>query len=172
MRRLENRSVGTSIPGVKRFLAFLSVCLLATASPAGDAVETILLHASNATIQAGGGTAKFEPGANRQCVGFWNTTNTVVSWKTRVPAKATYRVVVVYASLASQPGSDVELTIGSQRANGLAKPTGDWGKFVELDLGPVLIRRPGELEVSARATRMGGGGGAWNLRAVRLVPEP
>jgi hypothetical protein len=139
---------------------------LRVCAAAGD----IVLEAVNAKVNAAGSGAKFEPGSDRRCIGFWKSTNVTVSWTVQIPERATYRVVFIYATIAPAP-PEVEVTVGGQRANGFAKPTGDWGKFEEADLGPVMVRKPGTVEVVARVTRMVGAN-AVNLRAVKLVKEP
>lgn len=131
----------------------------------------VVLEAVNGKVEAAGSGARYEAGLDRRCIGYWKSTNVTVSWRFELKERATYRVILVYATLAPEPGPEVEVLVGSQKANGFAKPTGDWGKFVELDLGPVLVRKPGTVEVVARVTRMVGVN-AVNLRAVRLVKEP
>jgi hypothetical protein len=158
-----------NLPSVKAILpALLFFCAaLRLLAAAGD---VIALDSKNARIEDRDGSAKYEDIANRRCVGFWHGTNVVVTWKFDVPEKGAYRVIVVYAALVPEPGSEIEVNVANQRANGLAKPTKDWGKFEELDLGPVLLRKTGPAEVTVKVTRMSGGHGL-NLRAIRLVRE-
>lgn len=141
-------------------------CTLRAYAAMGD----ILLEAVNAKVDAAGGGAKYETASDRRCIGFWKSTNVTVRWSVEVPQRATYRVIFIYATIAAD-APEVEVAVGSQKANGFAKPSGDWGKFLEVDLGPVLVRKPGTVEVVARVTRMVGGN-AVNLRGVRLVKEP
>lgn len=149
-------------------LAVFAVSRVCAEEPAGSVV---LEAVSAKIIRAAGDTAKFETAGDRRCVGYWHSTNTVVRWTFELKERATFRVVLVYASQCPEPGPEVEVTAGAQKANGFVKPTGDWGKFTEQDLGPVLLRKPGTVEVAARVTRMCGERGV-NLRAVKLVKEP
>lgn len=156
---------------MKCLTAFLLLACPALCARAEEVPGTIVLAASNAVIEANGGSAKYENKADRLCVGFWNSTNTVVRWRAAIPARGAYRVVVVYAAQIGPGGTDVRVDVGdTQSANGLAKSTDDWGRFRDLDLGPVLLRRPGDVDVAVRVTRMSTGS-AWNLRAVKLAPE-
>lgn len=139
--------------------------------PAAATNDEITLPAVSATIDAGGCKAKYEPGDNRRCVGFWDTTNVVVKWRCDIPARGAYRILLVYAAQVSEPGPTLEVIAGDQRADGIAKPTGDWGRFTELDLGPVVFRKPGTIDIFVRAIRLCSNHGV-NLRAMRLVREP
>ena len=154
---------------MKALNILLAALWLPCAVLAGTA-DAITLDAKSATIEDPTHEAKYESGGDRMCVGFWHTTNVVVRWTCDVPRKGAYRVILVHAAQISDPGSEVEVTVDGQRANGFVKPTGDWGRFEDADLGPVILRKPGQVEVTVKVTRFWAGRGM-NLRAVRLERE-
>ena len=59
--------------------------------------------------------------------------------------------------------------IGHWDATGFVPATGDFQKFAELDLGPLMVRKPGKIDVTVQVTRIERKD-AMNLRAVKLVP--
>ena len=150
-----------------RFLLCLMV--LVGVARAGDPAGTIVLPARDATLEAGDGTMQFH-GKERGVIGHWNSTNSVAAWKVTVPAKATYRVILTIACDVTNAGSEVSVEMGGQRATGVVPDTGGWGVMKDQDLGPVLLRKPGEYELTVRATKRPHSA-VMNLKAVKLVPE-
>ncbi len=138
---------------------------------AAETNEAIVLDSKDAVIDAAGGKAQYESKEDRRCVGYWESTNVVVRWTTTVPAKGAWRVAVEYAAQLPDPGPEVEVVAGNQRASGILRPTGDWGKFVLADLGPILFRKAGSIEVTVKTISLCRGHGI-NLRGVRLMREP
>lgn len=139
-----------------------------------NAADPIVLDSKDAKIEQPPGDAKnmarYETVANRLCVGFWHSTNIVVRWPVNVPAKAAYRMILVVSCIKGMEGAHVQAMIAGQKADGFVPSTTDWGNFVEWDLGPVLLRKPGATELTVQATSIPRGS-AMNLRAVKLVPE-
>lgn len=148
-------------------LAVLSV--LAMAGLAAESTKPTVLHSRDARIE-GQGSAKYESRPEQQNIGVWNTTNTVVKWPTASLGKGVYRVVVVFACSPGEEGSDFEVTVGSQRAAGVTVSTGGWTRFAEMDLGPVILRKDGPVDVAVRVIRIKRHWGI-NLRELRLIPE-
>lgn len=136
-----------------------------------SAADTIMLKARDAVV-GGDGQGKYEAGPARDCIGFWHSTNTTVSWSFDLTNRGTYRVLMVYSTGPKLGGGAFEVNVGGQRADGSAIDTGDWGCFMELDLGPVMLRKPGRLELVVRPTRLVNNRHVMNLRGVKLVPEP
>ncbi len=150
---------------------FFAMAVWLAMAVAVRAAETIVLDAKDAKIeQPQDGMAKYETIPNRLCIGFWHSTNIVARWSLNVPAKSAYRVVAVLSCMKGSEGAQFEVRVAGQRAAGFVPSTDDWGRFVELDLGPVLLRKPGPAELTVQAITMPHGS-AMNLRAVRLVPE-
>lgn len=154
---------------MRHLFPFFALYALVSVALAADPAGTITLHVRDAVLEARGGTTQFHGGTNRTVIGHWNSTNSVVSWKTTIPVKAAYRVVLVCSCDAENAGSEVLVEVGGQRATGTIPATG-WGNLTELDLGPVLIRKPGEVAASVRALSRKRGA-VMNLKEVKLVPE-
>lgn len=149
-----------------RIRAYLAVALLlAAALPARATAEAIVLKARDAAIKGG---ARYV--ASTDNIGYWQDANAVVSWTATVARAGTYRVLVTLACPPADAGSAYEIRIGSQRVNGFVPNTGSWTVYKEYDLGPVLLRRPGDVRIEIFATRKVGS--TMNLRAIRLVREP
>lgn len=149
-------------------LMLLTLCALPLAAGAADGSGEILLPSKAAALE--GPDAKYDDGAEFKCIRNWKSTNVVLRWSFDVPAKAAYRVYVTYAAPNDATGCEAELATGNQVAKFMVKTTGDWRKFVETDLGPILLRKPGPAELTIRVTRKMGGS-VWDFRSLRLVPE-
>ncbi len=134
---------------------------------AADDSRIILLETKDAKIEGGG---RYDDTNGYKCIRDWKTTNVVARWNFDVPAKGSYRVLLTYACPRDGDGSEIEVNVGTQRANGLTESTGNWTTFKEFDLGPVLLRRPAATELSVKATRAAHGS-VWDLRSVKLVRE-
>lgn len=63
-----------------------------------------------------------------------------------------------------------KVPVAGQTIGGTATSTGGCTKCKELDLGPVMIRKPGEYELVIQPVKMARSA-LMNLKAVRLVPE-
>lgn len=150
---------------IRRLLAAFAAC----AALAAGAAAPFEFHAKDAKIAAAG-SIRFEEKPGFQNIGAWNNTNAVVRWNAAELPKGTYRVRIVFACANDNPGSAFEVNVGGQRANFTVLPTGGWTVFQEADLGPVIIRKTGPAEVTARITRIPH---RWaiNLRTIRLEPE-
>lgn len=155
---------------MKFLIRILLVLLPVFAAAAADPEGTIVLPAKAATL-SGGGTICFQGGTNRICIGHWNGTSNTVSWTFRVPEKKTYRLFITFSCDNGQAGSKFEVAIANQIVGGTVSGTGDWGKFEEMDLGPVMLRKPGDYDLVIRPTRVARTA-VMNLRQVKLVPEP
>lgn len=136
---------------------------------AADPPGTVVLAAKDAKL-SGDGMMRYQPETNRQCIGHWNSTTGTIAWTFHAPAKQTYRVVVVAACVTPEAGSEFEVAVGTQIARGKGPDTGAWGNFVDVDLGPVMVRKPGEVAVTIRGTKIAKRA-VMNLRAIKLVPE-
>lgn len=134
-----------------------------------QAADPIVLKARDAMVA--GPEAKYESGGARDCIGFIHSTNVTITWKFDLPQRGAYRVFVLYSTGPKLGGGAFEVTAGGQRADGSPVDTGDWGNFKELDLGPILLRKPGPTELVVRPTRLVNNRHVMNLRSVKLVPE-
>lgn len=130
------------------------------------APETIALEASAAKVT---GSARYEP--TTQNIGYWNSIASRVTWTTSVAVAGTYRVHIVYACQDKAAGGTYDVNVGNQKANGTVRATGtSWHTYLEEDLGPVLLRKPGPLSVEVVA-KSKPGQAVMNLRRILLVRE-
>lgn len=133
------------------------------------------LHAADIVLPAktaalNGKEAIYDDAPGYKCIRHWKNTNITASWKFEVPKKAAYRVFMTYACPPDLIGSEIEITAGTQRATGIVQSSGGWNRYKEFDLGPLIFRKTGPLEIVIRATRINRGT-AWDLQSMRLVPE-
>lgn len=143
---------------------FLMLALSATGVHAAD----IALPTKAAKLE--GQPAYYDDATGYKCIRHWRNTNITARWTFDVPAKSAYRVFLTYACPPDITGSGIEVTVGPQRATGFTQSTGGWNRFKEFDLGPVLLRKPGQTELVVRITSIVRGNG-FDLQSVRLVPE-
>lgn len=129
--------------------------------------EAVRCRAADARVSGG---LKVEVKGGTTNVGYWLSIDGVVQWKTSVPARGTYRVVASLACPADSAGAEFVVDVGTQRANGTVPVTGSWTNYVDLDLGPVILRQPGPIDVVVRAIRKPRYA-VMNLREIRLVAE-
>lgn len=154
---------------MKAALLILATCLCALPAARAESAAALAFAARDAKVE-GAGSAKFETNPDQQNIGVWDSTNTVIRWTAAAVAKGTYRVRVVLSCAPESAGSDYEVTVGNQRANGVVPATGGWTRYEEADLGPVVLRKAGPVDVALRVTRIQRRF-AINVRAVKLVPE-
>lgn len=154
---------------MKRSAFLLLGALLTLAVWAGDPSGTVVLAAKDAKLSGDPGL-RYQSDPARLCIGHWTNLAGVVTWTFNAPEKRTYRVVVSAACVAPEAGSEFEVAVGSQVARGKAPATPGWGDFVDIDLGPVMVRKPGEVAVTVRGLSIAKRS-VLNLRAVKLVPE-
>jgi hypothetical protein len=141
--------------------------LLSTLGVHAATGTVIRFRAVDATVSGG---PKLENKGGITNVGHWMSIDGLVQWKTNLPARGTYRVIAMVACEARSEGAEIVVDVGPQRANAVIPSTGSWDRFIALDLGPVILRQPGELPVTVRALRKPRYA-VMNLREIRLVPE-
>lgn len=139
---------------------------LLAAAVFGQQSETheIVLRARDAVIV---GNAKF----SHEKIGSWDSISNRVIWTTSVARAGSYRVFFDYACPANCSGTEFEIWVGNQKANGLIAGTASWTSFVKLDLGPVLIRKPGDYRVEIVPTRSPRQRSLMDVRSVTLQRE-
>lgn len=139
--------------------------------PIVDPEGTLILKAADAQIigPAHGATAKYEEGADRDCIGFWTTADDAVTWKTSITRPGSYLVVAEYACAAGREGSVVRFTIADQPLDLTVESTKGWSRFRRADLGLVRLDEAAEIEIRVKPEAIPNEA-ALNLRSVRLIP--
>jgi alpha-L-fucosidase len=125
-----------------------------------------VLQAFQATISGKG--ARYEPGLNKQCIGFWYDLATSVSWDTRLVKPGKYSVQL---GLACEPGSEdsqVDVEVQGKVFKVRVPVTKGWSDFITLDLGTIEAAA-GNCEIRVRPVAKARGA-IMNLRSVTLVP--
>lgn len=144
----------------------LLILLSLTAAAAGQRSEgdTVVLHARDAVII---GNAKLGNGK----IGSWDSLSARVLWTATVARAGSYRVFFEYACPPNCAGTEFDVRVGSQKANGIVAGTASWTDFTRLDLGPVLLRKPGDYGVEVIPTRSPRTRSLMDLRSVTLQRE-
>lgn len=148
---------------VMSFTAALLTRAVAASSTAGE----IVLEAGDATLTRG--SARYD--ASLDVIRDWRAADTVASWRFELPAKKTFNVILVYSCPATSAGSEAVVTVADQRVAHIVTASPDANTHKERNIGPIILRKPGTQELRIQMPDKKGLHGAWNLRAVRLVPE-
>lgn len=152
------------MPAMVRVLLLVLLSVLGARAVTGEAVRC---RAAEATVSGG---TRIEVKGGSTNIGYWLSIDGVVQWKTSVPSRGAYRVVLSLACASDSGGAEFVVDVGTQRANGTVPVTGSWTNYVDLDLGPVILRQAGPIDVVVRAIRKPKYA-VMNLRELRLVPE-
>lgn len=147
-----------------------AVVLMSLTALAADPPGTIVLHARDAELESLGKGIAFNNPTGRVYIGSWKSTESSARWAVDYPSRAAYRVILVAGCDATNAGSTVQVDTAGQSATGTIPSSGAWGQFVDVDLGPILVRKPGPTNLTVRATRIARFA-TMNLKAVKLVPE-
>jgi alpha-L-fucosidase len=141
--------------------------VVATPAIGPDAKGDYALSADDAELH--GSQIKTENQGGKPNIGFWDKSDEWISWKVKFEKAGTYRVSANCAT--THPSSEFVLEVSGQQLQGKLTSTGDWAKFVSVDLGQVAIAAPGEQEIKvhprdARTWR------PLNLREITFKPHP
>jgi len=134
---------------------------------AADEEGVVILEADRAIVH--GTSAKYESGADRDCIGFWTNAKDWVEWKARADRPGTYAVKLTYA-VEPPGGSEFTVEVAGQELSGVATATGGWGQFKTIELGEIRIDEAGNLAVAVRPKSLKGAG-VMNLKRITLEPK-
>jgi alpha-L-fucosidase len=151
--------------------AFSSTVALRLAGPPNIEVTPIMqeadgsvtLRASEANLH--GDTVKVEGSSEHDNIGYWMDSNDWVDWEFKLGAPGKFELTAETAALAA---GSLEISIAGQTLRAQAPATGDYGKYVTLNLGALHLSSPGRLVLAVHPVKDG-----WqpvNLRAIRLEP--
>jgi alpha-L-fucosidase len=135
--------------------------------PTQAADGSVALPAEEAVIH--GNTAKCQPGAGKQNIGYWTNANDWVSWDFVVKTPGKFDVEITQACIPGDAGSEYTVAVGDQTLQGKVEDTGDWSKFVVRTLGSVTLSNAGRYTLSVKPTNMPHGA-VMNLESVTLKP--
>jgi len=130
--------------------------------PAEDG--SITLPASEADLDGG---VQYE--SAKDSIGFWMSENATVKWPFQLTKAGRFKLSIEVGCPENSAGSEVQIEIGGDQKVFKVPATGDWDKFVTLDLGEISLVRPGRLMATVKALKKPGMA-VMNLRSVKLVP--
>lgn len=135
----------------------------------------LALHAAATEVVLEAATAKVAPPARYEPttrnIGYWSSMASRPAWMVNIASAGTYRVRITYACQNGSEGATYDVLVGNQKANGTIQATGTgWQSYVEADLGPVILRKTGEIKVEVVA-KSKSAGAVMNLRKITLVKE-
>jgi alpha-L-fucosidase len=136
---------------------------IASAGLAQDYDGRVVLPAEDARLH--GDEIKYEPGDQRDCIGFWTNPADWADWSFQVIKPGKFDVT---AEVAALEGASLKVSAGDSTSTGAAAATGDYGKFRVARLGVLEIASPGKVTLAVRPVTDG-----WhplNLKAIRLKP--
>lgn len=126
---------------------------------------TIQLTAADADLAGG---IQYE--AAKNSIGYWMNLGAVVTWTFHLDKAGIYKLTAEVACPDDAAGSEVQVEIGGDQKKFKVPATGDWGKFVTVDLGNISLVRPGRMEGKVKGlTKVGLG--VMNLRSLKLTPN-
>lgn len=112
------------------------------------------------------GHANYE--AAKDCIGFWTSADSTVSWPVRVSRGGRYQVEVTFACEPGSEGSLVEISLTGGRTVMKVTKTKGWSDFVTESVGEIQVKE-GEGTLLVKPLKKPGGA-VMNLRSVKLVP--
>lgn len=126
----------------------------------------IVLTASTARVEGGRAKLESQPGNSR--IGFWTDPDDSIHWKWRATRWGRYDARLTFSN-ADAAGSSIQVVIGDETVEAELPSTGSWYRYRTLRLGPVSLRRAGDLDVTVRCTKLAGAA-VMNLKAITLEP--
>lgn len=111
------------------------------------------------------GNLNVETKSGKQNIGFWDGVRDTATWTVSVPSAGSYAITASVATV--HPASRFLVECGTQSVPGTAPTTGDWEKFVDVEVGRLSFGQAGEYKVTVRPKDAA----TWNpinLRSLRL----
>lgn len=132
---------------MKKSIILMMILLVVAAVPCFAETEIVLM-APYATLVTDGALV-LEPANNN--VGWWETVDDQIIWRTEVPRRGNYEVKIVYSVAEEFAGSTVDVAIGDKNVEWVVESTTDWGSYTTVNLGKVNLDK-GEIQVKLQAT--------------------
>lgn len=122
-------------------------------APEGDDISqgidgTIELHAKTATTYSQ--NMRFEPKAEKNCLGYWTDQNDWAEWAFDVSSPGKYRIEVVQGCGDGNGGSEVALMVNDQTFKFQVEDTGGFQNWKSRQLGIVEIPHVGEHRIALK----------------------
>jgi arylsulfatase A-like enzyme len=133
--------------------------------PAKDG--TITLHARTATVH--GVMLRFEPLPHKNTLGFWVRQDDWAEFEFTTTAAGTFTVEVLQGCGKGSGGSEVELTVGTQKLTFTVKDTGGFQAFEAREVGTLKVDSIGRHTLTVKA-KTKPGAAVMDLRQIVLKP--
>ena len=127
-----------------------------------DADGAFVLEARHAKVR--GEPLRYE--GDRDCIGYWRSTDAYVEWSIDVPSSGVYSVEMLSSCIDAEAGGVFTVRIGDGICTGVVGSTGDWTMYAWSEVG-VLRLEAGEHRLVMRGEKADGP--LMKLRRVRLV---
>jgi hypothetical protein len=110
-----------------------------TPEPAADG--SLVLEAKSATTWSE--TMRYEPKAEKNCLGFWSNPDDFAEWSFDVAKPGRYKVAVVHGCASGNEGSQVAVKHDGQELKFTTQDTGGFQKWKEVPVGEIEIKKAG-----------------------------
>jgi hypothetical protein len=110
-----------------------------TLEPAADG--SLVLEAKSATTWSE--TMRYEPKAEKNCLGFWSNPDDFAEWSFDVAKPGRYKVAVVHGCASGNEGSQVAVKHDGQELKFTTQDTGGFQKWKEVSVGEIEIKKAG-----------------------------
>jgi alpha-L-fucosidase len=129
----------------------------------------LLLEAAQATILSPSGA----PGARLQGsedpnIGYWTRPEDYLQWSQKVVKPGLYQVSITCGVVAN--GNEFTLNAGDQTLTGVLKSTGDYSNYQTLNVGTLLLKDSGLINIALKPGKMTQG--FCNLRSISMKRNP
>ena len=71
-------------------------------------------------------------------------------------------------SMSGSPGSTYEVSMAGGKVTGVVKDTGDWARFIPVELGTITVEKAGKYRVAVKCLKKTGSF-VMNLRSITLT---
>ena len=127
----------------------------------------LTLHASNAITHSV--TMRFEPAANKNCLGYWVNAKDWAEWQFTVNQPGDYTARINLGCGKGQGGSEIAFLLNGQTRTFLVPDTGDYHTHTILDLGVAHFAAPGDYSVSIKPLKKKAGA-IMDIEEITLSP--
>lgn len=135
-----------------------------TEAPAAN--HLIVLPASSALVH--GSMLRYEPAANKNCLGYWTEVEDWAEWTFDVPVAGSFELEVWQGCGKGHGGSDVRVEVAGQQLHFVVEDTGHFQNFTARSLGRVEL--PAGKNSLALKPQRKPAAAVMDVRRVRLLP--
>ncbi len=160
--RVSDLTVGLRIIG-KNLTAVPIPEIIGTIRP--DSTGTLTLSAETADLH--GDQIKTEEKSGQTNIGYWDRADDRASWHVHISAPGTYTIAASISTIS--PNSEFVVEAAGQQITAKVTSTGSWDNFVNVEVGRMDIKQPGDFVIIVRPRNAT----TWmpiNLRSIVIKP--